>query len=298
MSKNKTVLGYFLVIASAVLYGSMGLLATLIYKEGVTPFSLVFLRNILSLPLLAIAATVSGKSLKIDPRALPSIGGIAVVGCCVTPLLLYISYNSIGTGLTTVFHFVYPAIVTVLSLIFLKSKFKLANLVSLIICIAGIVTIFIFNSTDGNISTSGSIPALSSGLTYAIYILGLSGFKYKEISGFVFNFFGAAFCSVASLIACICTGNMKLPSTLGGWALCVLFALICNVGAAVLFQSGTRLIGGERSSILSAFEPITGVIIGIAFLGESGGWSTAVGTALVVVSCVMIALSDMKKKTN
>ena len=37
------------------------------------------------------------------------------------------------------------------------------------------------------------------------------------------------------------------------------------MGAAVLFQSGTRLIGGERASILSAFEPITGVIIGIAF---------------------------------
>ncbi len=294
--RKKMFLGYFLVIASAVLYGSMGLLATLIYKEGVTPFSLVFLRNIISLPLLAFAATVSGKSLKIPPRALPSISWIAVFGCCITPLLLYISYNDIGTGLTTVFHFVYPAVVIVLSLIFLKSKFKLANLISLVICLTGICVIFIFNSVGEQLGIMGSVLALMSGLTYAVYILGLSGFRYKEISGFVFNFYGASFCAIVSLIVCLCSGNMKFPTSTTGWLLCILFALICNVGALVLFQSGTRLIGGERASILSAFEPITGVVIGIAFLDEKGGWSTAVGTALVVISCVLIAVFDMKKE--
>ena len=296
MRKNKIFLGYLLVILSGVLYGSMGLLATLIYNEGVTPYSLVFLRNILSLPMLAIAATISGKSLKINPRALPSIGWIAVIGCCVTPLLLYVSYGFIGTGMTTVFHFIYPAVVIVLSLVFLKSKFKLGNIISLVICLAGICTIFAFSSSDEPISIVKSIPALLSGLTYAVYILGLSGFRHKEISGFVFNFYGASCCAVVSFIVCLCSGNINFPSSAKGWLLCVLFALICNVGAVVLFQSGTRLIGGERASILSAVEPITGVIIGIAFLSEGWGWSTVVGTALVVVSCVMIAVFDMKKE--
>ena len=281
---------------SAVLYGSMGLLATLIYKEGVTSYSLVFLRNLLSLPMLAIAALITKKSLKINPRALPSIGWLSVVGCCVTAMLLYVSYGLIGTGMTTVFHFVYPAIVIVLSLVFLKSKFKFANLISLVICLAGICVIFIFNSTGEELNIFGSALALLSGLTYAIYILGLSKFRYKEISGFVFNFFGASFCTVVSLIFCLCSGNMKFPTSPKGWILCIFFALICNVGAVVLFQSGTRLIGGERASILSAFEPITGVIIGVAFLGESGGWSTVVGTILVITSCILIAVFGMRGK--
>lgn len=298
MRKNKMILGYFLVIASAVLYGSMGLLATLIYKEGVTPFSLVFLRNTISLPLLALAATLSKKALKINPHALPSIGVITVFGCCITPLLLYISYGKIGTGLTTVFHFVYPAIVTVLSLLFLKSKPKIANLISLAICLGGICVIFMFNSSGEQIGMTGSLLALGSGLTYAIYILGLSGFRYQEISGFVFNFYGALFCAIVSLFVCLFSGNMYFPASGKGWLLCLLFALICNVGAVVLFQSGTRLIGGERASILSAFEPITGVIIGIAFLDEQGGWSTIIGTALVVTSCVLIAVFDRKNKNK
>lgn len=296
MRKNKLFIGYILVIASAVLYGSMPLLSRLIYLEGVNPFSLVFLRNIISLPMLAMAAIMSGKSLKITPRALPSIGGIAVFGYCFTPLLLYVAYTDIDTGVATVFHFVYPAIVMVLSLIFLKSKFKFVNLASLLICLSGICIIFIFHSSDANISILGSSTALVSGLTYAIFIVGLSGFKYKEISGFVFNFYGASFCAVISLIICLCCGNLMLPVSLKGWLLCLLFALICNVGAAVLFQSGTRIIGGERASILSAFEPITGVIAGILFLSEEGGWSTAIGTALVVTSCILIAVFDAKSK--
>lgn len=296
MRKNKLFLGYILVIASAMLYGSMPLLSRLIYLEGVTPFSLVFLRNVISIPMLALAATISGKSLKINPHALPSIGGIATIGCCITPLLLYISYTDMDTGVATVFHFIYPAVVMVLSLIFLKSKFKFINLASLVLCLLGICIIFIFHSSDAQIGILGSATALFSGVTYAIYIVGLSIFRYKEISGFVFNFYGASFCVGVSLIICICSGNLRFPASASGWLLCVLFALICNVGAVVLFQSGTRLIGGERAAILSAFEPITGVIAGIAFLDEEGGWSTVVGTALVVTSCILITLFDAKKQ--
>ena len=293
MKKNKTVLGYVLVIASAVIYGLMPLLTCFIYEEGVNSFSLVFIRNILSLPMLAIATKIGGSSLKINPRALPTIGGIALLGCCVTPMLLYTSYNFIDTGIATVFHFVYPALVMILSLVFLKTKFRFANLISLIICIAGIC---MFYTPGAELSISGSALALLSGLAYAIYIVWLSVFKYTDISGFVFTFYGSLFCSIVSLIFCVCSGNMYFPTTLQGWLLCILFALICNVGAVVLFQKGTMLIGGERASILSTVEPITSVVAGIAFLGEDGGIFTIIGTVLVVIASTLIAVSDMKNK--
>ena len=151
-----------------------------------------------------------------------------------------------------------------------------------------------FYTPGAKIGLIGSMLALSSGVAYAIYIVGLSGFKHKEISGFVFNFYGSIFCTVVALAVCIFSGQLRFPTSAQGWILCVLFALICNVGAVVLFQNGTRLIGGERASILSTFEPITGVLAGIAFLGEDGGWTTIVGTLLVVTASVLIAVFDMK----
>lgn len=294
MRKNKLALGYILVIASAIVYGLTPLITTIIKGAGVHPFSIVFFRNLLSIPMLAIAAKASGGKLKIDPRALPSITWIALFGCCFTPLLLYTSYPLIGTGMATVFHFVYPAVVLILSLVFLKSKFKFANIASLVICIAGIVIMFAFSSGDTQIDATGSILAILSGLTYAIYIVGLAGFKYKELSGFTFTFYGSIFCTVVSFVICICSGNLTWPDSLGTWGLCIAFAFVCNLMAVILFQKGTQIIGGERASILSALEPITGVIVGIAFLDEDGGWFTVVGTLLVVASSILIAVFDMK----
>ena len=292
MRKNKMLLGYILVIASAIIYGCIPLLTRYIYAEGLNSFSLVFIRNSLALPMLAIAARLGGSSLKITPRAIPSIGIIAAFGCCITPILLYTSYTDIDTGIATVFHFIYPALVMILGMVFLKNKLRPVNLVSLAVCIAGIC---MFYTPGAQIGVTGSSLALLSGLTYAIYIIGLSGFRHKEITGFVFNFYGSVFCSILSLIICICSNKLCFPTTLRSWLLCIFFALICNVGAVVLFQSGTRMIGGERASILSTFEPITSVIVGILFLHESGGVLSALGTVLVILAGALIAVADLKK---
>lgn len=40
------------------------------------------------------------------------------------------------------------------------------------------------------------------------------------------------------------------------------------LSAVVLFQQGSLLISGEKASLLSALEPITGVPIGIVFMHE------------------------------
>lgn len=41
-----------------------------------------------------------------------------------------------------------------------------------------------------------------------------------------------------------------------------MWAVIIKVGAVPMFQKGTFLIGGERAAILSAVEPLTGVMMG------------------------------------
>lgn len=295
MQKNKMLLGYILVIASAVIFGCMPLLSRLIYAEGVNSFTLVFMRNALSLPMLAAAAKLGGASLKVPLRTIPAIGAVATVGYCVTPILLYTSYISLDTGVATVFHFIYPAVVVLLGFIFLKNKLGAGNLVSLAVCIAGIC---MFYTPGAKIGAVGSVLALLSGVTYAIYVVGFTTFRDKNIPSFVFNLYGASFCAVISLAVCLVSGKLALPSSLKGWLFCVLFAFVFNVCAAILFQRGTLFIGGERASILSTFEPITGVAVGMAFLNETGGWRTAIGTVLVIAASVMIAVTDMKKKSE
>ena len=63
----------------------------------------------------------------------------------------------------------------------------------------------------------------------------------------------------------------------------------------VLFQQGALRIGGEKASILSALEPITGVVIGIVFMQESAKPAVLIGSALVIASAVLIAAGDLKR---
>ena len=98
-----------------------------------------------------------------------------------------------------------------------------------------------------------------------------------------------------TFILCIATGNLSLPSTLGGWLLCALFATAVTTGAVVLFQQGAFIIGGEKTSILSTLEPITGVAIGLLVLHESASISALFGCALVIAASLMIAVCDFKK---
>lgn len=286
--------GYFFVIVSAFIFGCMPLMAKFIYADGMNPLSLVFFRNLLSVPMLALCAKISGASLKIPPASLPGISLISVMGCCFTPVLLFFSYQHINSGTATVLHFVYPAMVMVFGMVFLKNKASVGTVVSLVLCVAGIA---LFYDPCGSFSLFGGGLALLSGITYATYVLLLSVFRHKDIPSFTFCFYVTCVSTLATLVLCLATGTLVFPQSLTGWALCLLFAFALNVGAVVLFQRGTFLIGGERASILSTFEPITSVLAGVIVFSERLTVGTVIGTLLVLSASVLIALLDAKSKT-
>ena len=285
--------GYLFVIVSAVIYGCMPLMAKAIYAEGSNAMTLVFLRNILALPVLAVLAWMQNKTLKIPVRAVGAISLLAAFGCCATPVLLFSSYHYIPSGTATVFHFIYPSLVVFIGLIFLKKKVQPGTLLSMLLCLGGIC---LFYKPGADFHWGGSGLAIGSGLTFATYVVLLSVYKNKEISGWLFTFYVALSSSVIMGIACVATGNLALPQSLLGWGLCLLFALGVTCGAVMLFQQGTFLIGGERASILSTFEPITSLVVGVLFLSERIGTRDYIGAVLVIAASVLIAVFDMKKK--
>ena len=291
-SKRQQVAGFVCAILSAVIYGCMPIMAKYIYAEGVTPMTLVFLRNALALPSLALLAILQKKTLRRPAKSILPLCIPALFGCVLTPILLFSSYVYIASGVATVFHFVYPCLVLLIGLIFLRKKASLAVIVSVVMCSAGVL---LFYDPTAKISVLGAALALGSAVAFAIYVVLLPRFQSKDFSGFAFCFYVALWSSVIMLIVCTCTGQLSLPTTLLGWGLSLLFATSVTTGAVVLFQQGSLLIGGEKASILSALEPITGVVIGIVFMQEQSKPAVLIGSALVVASGVLIAVGDLKK---
>lgn len=290
---TKTLKGYTLAILSAVIYGCMPLMAKHIYADGINPLTLVFLRNLLALPSLAILALLEKKTLKIPLKSIPIISLISLFGCSLTPVLLFCSYNYIATGTATVLHFIYPSLVVIISVIFLKKRPSILTIISVFLCFAGIC---FFYDPSTNFNLNGAFFALSSGLAMAIYVTLLSLFKNKQVSGFLFSFYIAAISSIIMFIVCIAANSLALPQNLVSWGMCLLFAILVTTLAVVFFQQSAFIIGGEKTSILSAIEPITSVIVGIIFFNEPIIFKILIGIILVIAASILIAVSDIKSK--
>ena len=293
MSRRNQWLGYFFVILSAVIFGCMPLGANFLYAQGVTPMSLVFLRNLLSLPLLALLGSRQG-GLRISRDALREVGVAAFFGCWLAPTLLFSSYRYLASGMATVFHFAYPVIV-VLGGFLLREKVKKSALFCALLCSLGILLLF---DPHGTVDPLGVTFALTSGVAYAVYILILGHFRHREVSGFRLSFYMAIVSIICTLILCLATGQLCLPQTPGGWGVAFLFSFAVSVGAVVLFQEGTFLIGAQRAAILSTFEPITSIFFGILFLNETLTPRILLGSAITLLAGVLITVTGRKSGEN
>ena len=86
---------------------------------------------------------------------------------------------------------------------------------------------------------------------------------------------------------------LTAPVSLKGWIACLLFSLALCMGAVYLFQQGAFLIGSQRAAILSTFEPITSLVVGVAFLQERLSPYAVFGAVLIVTASIGISMSDL-----
>ena len=293
--RYKPLKGYLYAVLSAVIYGSMPLMAKYIYADGVNPFTLVFLRNLFSLIPLALLSYREKKTLKISPRLLPSLIVISLLGCCITPILLFTSYQFIPSGLATIIHFTYPTFVVIAGILFLRKKASAISIISVLLCAAGIG---MFYTPGQSIDLTGAALSLLSAVTFAGYVITLSRFDNSKLSGFLFSFYLTLISSIATFCICIATGSLSIPNSLQGWGLCILFSLLVTTGAVVLFQQSTFLIGGESASILSTLEPITSILIGVILFREPFGIKTLMGTTLVLIAGIITVVFNVAKKAK
>lgn len=290
--KKSMFWGYFVTVISASLYGCMALITKNLYAQGVNTITAVLLRNLLSVPMMGLLAVCCEKKITVPGKALASIGLVGLFGSVVTPLLLFASYNYIPSGTATVLHFVYPAMTVVAGILFLRQRVNWKTLLSVLVCMAGIG---MFYDPGQPMDWRGAALAVGSGATYTAYILLLSAFAYKEISGFRFGFWIALCNSLVLLIVCLATGQLRLPTNAVGWYYGIALALVINVGAMVLFQQGARAIGSQRVAVLSTLEPVVSVIVGALVFEEIVGLRTAIGAVLVLLASILIAIFDAKK---
>ena len=80
-----------------------------------------------------------------------------------------------------------------------------------------------------------------------------------------------------------------------GWFYTLLISWGTAIGATILFQAGIRLCGSENAAMLSTFEPLTSVIVGISVLGDPMSVQTGIGIFLVLAAVAALSVYEQGK---
>lgn len=289
---SRTMKGTLAVILSAVLFGLMPVAAKFIYANGSNSMTLTWHRFLFSVPFIWIVMRTRGETVPRVPGALLPTLLLAALGNVSTPVLSYLSYNYIPTGLVTTLHFVYPVLVLLGGAIFFKQRVDLVRGICCALCLAGITA---FYTPGGSVSTFGILLALGSGLTFAFYVLLIAHSGLKKYSALQLSLYIGLIGSVGLLAVNLLLGTLRLDLTPAGWLGSILFSIGSSGLATVLFQYGVKEIGAQNTSLLSTFEPLTSVIVGILFMSEQLTAQTGAGIGLILLAVVILGLADRRK---
>ena len=142
----------------------------------------------------------------------------------------------------------------------------------------------------------GIVMALLSGVTYSAYILLLGKAGLKQLHVLTVTFWLCIFSLLEVSTFSAASGNLALPAVWQGWAALAGLGLTASVAALALFQMGVALCGEVKASLLSTFEPLTGVVIGILVFHESLTIAIAFGVLLILCAAALLVVTPRKKQ--
>lgn len=277
--------GYILIILSAMLFGTMPLIAKNIYAQGGNALSLVFYRTVLAVvPFFVLAKYVAKVPMGVKKKEWRTLI-VLVCGFVLTPLLLYESYYYIPSGAATTLHFSYPLFITLIAGLLLRKGVSAVEKVCTLLVTLGMVLMLDLEMLT---SMKGSALALLSGLTYALYTVVLGEGSLRDMNIFKLGFYLMLFSSLIVGSLGLATDQLVWDMPLKAWLILIAFSLVITFGAVIMYQVGVNAIGAKKAGLLSTLEPIVSIFIGMLLMHEHLRAKEWIAISLILLSTVML----------
>lgn len=286
---SQTTIGALSVALSAVLYGSLGYIGTMLMRAGESVGNMLFLRSVISFfsILLIIVLTARVRRALMDcfrePRAL--IFALIMGGAfyAVGSEFFFLASFRIGTGLGMVIFFSYPGFVILLDWIFHRK----APTPRIALCLAGMLAGLICLSVgqDANFDLVGIAYGVLAAFGYAVYLV-----ASKKQTGKLDSMVSTLAISAGNTIFFVALagwdGTLSIPPLGPVWIWVIALGTIATSIPILLMLKGLERIDTARASIISALEPVTTLILGTMLLGEHLLLFQQIGVVLMIVFAI------------
>lgn len=275
--------GIFFTIISAIVFGFTPILVNMTFQEGNNPVMMSLFRGIMVLPVLWISLKARHIPLRVTRSEAIKLVILSLMGGGVTMVMLYSSYHYIAVGTATTLHFIYPIAVSVVGFLFLKEKITPMKIAALILTGLGV---FLLGDLKRGASYLGLGLALTSGLTYAFYIIYMDLSGLKKMDSIKVTFYSCLINAVVLTFFAVSQGQLRFRLSIKVYLLCFIIALLTATLGTSFLQMGIRHCGPSTAAILSTFEPLTSIVLGWVIFHE-----TLAPRQLVACFCILISVT-------
>ena len=288
------LIGIVFILLASVAFGVGPVFAKELINIGYSTWDILLYPKIPIMLVIGIILIIRGVSLKVSKIQLVQLVLICSVSNGLTAILLVSSYRFLPIGLATMFHFIYPVLVTVFMAVAYKEKISVLKAFAIVLAIAGLCLIL---DLSGNMSLKGVILALSSGFAYAIYVIANRKSSYKDLPALVIVLYSSVFNFIPVAVYQAASGRIFIPST--GWELLLIAGngLICGLFAFFMLILGIRRIGASNAAIANMFEPMTALVAGVVIFGDSIELRAYIGCVMVLLAILLIAIRKNERLT-
>lgn len=215
--------------------------------------------------------------------------GVAVCFIYATLLFLFVWATKQTTAANAIFlQYTAPVYILILAPFVIGEKFRVPDLITVILCIGGMSLFFVGDLTIGDYR--GNLAALGSGIFLGLYIMLLRHPRAEGFNPVITVIYGNFLLAIVTLPA----GAEAIAGAAQGnytpWQGSINFASVAFLGvfqigvSYILFIRGVR--GGVRpldASIIGFIEPLLNPVWVFLFLGESPSrWALLGGTIIIV----------------
>lgn len=181
-----------------------------------------------------------------------------------------------------------PIYVFLFEPLILKTKFEKINLITITICVAGMLLFFAGDLSPGD--KTGNIAAILSGICFAGFLIGMRKNKHEYQFATIFygNVFITIFCSFSVFgLNTLSLKDMAMFSYLG----------IFQIGIAyVIFSYGLKRVHAIEASLLSMIEPVLNPVWTYLGYGEVPSIYSIFGGIVIIIGLTLKTIQLEKSK--
>lgn len=300
--------GFFAVLVSSFCFGFLGYFGKVGYSLGYTPLTLLTVRFVLaSMMMWAIAVLrlnqkPQNKNQKEHPREKTEYGitlndakWLAVQGVtyALTALGVFNAYNYMPAGMVGVLFYIHP-LLTILAASLLWHERLTKNVVlsaSLAFIGAALVSQGGGDQTTV-VSIVGFLWIMLSASAYSGFTL-IGQRTTAKLDSLVVTTYSITFCALFLALLNPPLYMVTGVLTSSQWMIGLGISFVSSVLAILLYVVGIKAVGASRTAIISAAEPLSGVVIAALLLGERLALLQIIGMGIIVLS-----VWNLRRKTE